>query len=639
MKKIPAVFLISLTAIASSPAHAVDDAFDFFREEAKVYTASRRPESSWRAPMAVDVVTAAEIEAYGHNNLADILRFRAGIDVIDGRSADGNRAIVSARGFTRDFVAEMQVLIDGRSVYSPLLGGVYWTGMPVQIQDIARIEIVRGPNAALYGSNAALGVINIITRKPGTAAAGGVSARGGNRVLASSEFAERGVPLAGLRLSHSYEEAPGNPPPNGVGESNDFFHSHKLNMRARLNPDIATEIEFMSGASWQTLGVPGFPVNTRADNRDEFELLRVVRDLSAAESVEVSVSHSEFNISLDRFFLAPIDVRVYQYDAEILHHLEWGPETIHSVMGASWRLSGTYSDKLFAGRPASKNEIVRGFTHHSAQLTDALTVVAGVSLERSDVGGLQPAGQSAVLYSPRENHAFRISYARAPTIPPLFNKYGNFSLSATTSFLGNSDLAPQQLSSWETGWTHRALEGALKSNITLYYMEIKDRIFQHVQSLGPPRLIVYDSRNRAAARGVELSEEYAFAPGRVIFANYTFEKISDDQGIDAAGTNLRKGTPLHKVNLGGRALLVRGLAASALLGYKDAYDANSTTRGTRRSIGRSFRLDARLSWMPRLDWEFSIAGKDLIQPYRVESSDGTSSPRRYEFGISKRFGL
>jgi len=60
----------------------------------------------------------------------------------------------------------MQVLVDGRPVYNPLLGGVYWKSLPVQIQDIDRIEIVRGPNAVLYGSNAGLGVINVITKKP-----------------------------------------------------------------------------------------------------------------------------------------------------------------------------------------------------------------------------------------------------------------------------------------------------------------------------------------------------------------------------------------------------------------------------------------------------------------------------------------
>ncbi len=628
-----------LAALAASPARAEgDDAFEFFREEAKVYTASLRAEPTARAPVAVDVVTAEEIAAYGYRSLADLLRFRAGLDVTDARSADGNRASVSARGFTRDFVSEMQVLVDGRSVYSPFLGGVYWESMPVQMQDIERVEIVRGPNAALYGSNAALGVVNIITRKPGSTARGAASARGGNRSAAASESAEAGSPLGGVRVSHAYEAAPGNPAPDGVGEANDFLHSNKLNLRARLTPDEATELEFLGGGAWQTMGVPGYAVDVRAKHAYDFQQLRVARELDSAGSVEATLSHSEFRIEQDRFLALPVDLRAYQYDGELLHRLAWADEKVHSAVGGSWRLAGVYSDQLFTGRPAQQNRVVRGFTHHSVALTDEVTAVAGVSLEDSRVAGLQPAWQGAALYSPREEQTLRLSYSHAPTMPPLFNKYGDFTLGATR-FVGNPDLSPQQLCSWEAGWAGRALGGAFKSEVTVYYLEIKDRIFQHVENAGPPRVLNYDNRNRASARGAELSAEYAFAAGRAVFANYTFERILDDKGVDSAGTDLRRGTPLHKANFGARSTLGRGFAASALVGYKDHYEANSTNRGTRRPIPRSFRLDSRVSWTPRPGWELFLAGMDLLQPYRVESADGTASPRRFEGGVSARFGL
>lgn len=630
---------VVLGALAASPARAEGgDAFEFFREEAKVYTASRRLEAAAGAPVAVDVVTAEEIAAYGYRSLADLLRFRAGLDVYDARSADGSRAVVSARGFTRDFVSEMQVLVDGRSVYSPFLGGVYWESLPVQIEDIERVEIVRGPNAALYGSNTALGVISIITRKPGAKAEAGVSARGGSRSAAASEFAEAGSPLGGLRVSHAYEAAPGNPVPDGTADANDFLRSNKLNLRARLNPDKSTELEFMAGGAWQTMGVPGYAVDVRARHSHDFQMLRATREMGSAGSLEASVSRSELRLNQDRFLVAPVDLRAYQYEGELLHRSSWADEKIHSVVGGSGRLSGAYSDQLFTGRPAQHNEVTRGFTHHSVRLTEAVTAVAGVSVEDSRVGGLQPAWQAAALYSPREDQALRLSYSHAPTMPPLFNKYGDFTLGATR-FLGNPDLSPQQLRSWEAGWTGRGLDRALKSCFTLYYMEIRDRIFQHVENAGPPRILGYDNRNRATARGAELSVEYALAAGRALFANYTFEKILDDKGVDSAGTELRSGTPLHKANLGARAALGRGFSASALVGYKDSFEANSTNRGTRRSIDRSFRVDARASWTPRPGWQLFVAGQDLVQPYRVETADGTASPRRFEVGVSAKFGL
>jgi len=632
VRKVTAPLVVLIVAAAARPSLAQDDAFEFFREEAKVYTASRRPEPAWRAPVAVDVVTAEEIGAYGYENLWDVLRFRAGMDVLDGRSGDGGRAIVSARGFSRDFVSEMQVLVDGRSVYSPFLGGVYWANLPVQMQDVERIEIVRGPNAALYGSNAALGVINIITRRPGNERSAALSARGGNRSAAVSEAAEAGVKRGGLRLSHTLERAAGHPRPDGTADATDFLHSNKLNLSGRVAPDDATDLELMAGGSFNSQGVPTTP-SQRLTHEQNFEMIRAERRLASAGTIEAVVSHYESRQAADPSFVGKVEVRTYQYDAEVMHRTQWADRRVSSVLGAGWRMSGVHSEQAFASAPSQRNQVLRGFTHHAVKVHETLTATAGVSLEDSRAGGFQPAWQAAAVYAPREGDAFRLSYSRAPTMPPLFNKYADYRASAATRVLGNPDLAPQQLSSWEAGWGHRAMNGALRTELTVYYLEIKDRIFTFTRTAGAPALVSYDNRNRASARGVEASVEHAFAAGRAVFANYTFEVIRDDKGPSAFdATGVRRGTPEHKANVGGRTLLGRGFGASALLGYKDSFASGSLP------IKRSFRLDARLSWT-RADWDLFVAGRDLLQPYRVETNGGTAVPRRFEAGVSKRFAL
>lgn len=632
--------LLAFIAFLAPRAHAEEDVFRFYQEEAEVVTASRRPQPAWRSPVAVDVVTAEEIAAYGYKNIWDAMRFRVGMDVVEGRAADGNRAVVSARGFSRDFVSEMQVLVDGRPVYSPFLGGVYWASTPVQMQDIERLEIVRGPNAALYGSNAALGVVNIITRKPTAAAKGGLAARGGNRGVESAEAAEAGGRLGGLRISHTFEQDPGASLAGGPGDANDFLHSNKLNMRGRLTPDRATELEAFAGGSWLTMGVPGFPSRTRATHEQDYEMLRASRSLGDAGTVEAIVSHTDFELSAHPYFVGRVDIRTYQYDAELLHRGTWAGGTVESVAGAEWRLLGLYSDQSFNGRPSQKNRIARGYTHQSLNLRDDLTLVAGASAEDSGTGGLQSAWQAAALYSPRENDSVRLSYSRAPTLPPLFNKSGDYQISSAVRIVGNPDLSPQQSSCWEAGWTDRTPSGSLKTDVTLYWLEIRDRNNYVVRSAGVPTVISYDNGNRATARGVEISEKLSVGKDADLFANYTFEKIQDDKGpTDPFRTDLRHGTPVHKANLGGRVHLGRGWSASAVLGYKDAYDANSTTRGTRATVPRSFRLDARLSWSPRPGWELFIAGRNLLQPRTLEYADGIASPRAGEAGVVARFGL
>src|SRR5579871_5461119 len=144
-------FILILSQVSSVMAADASDAFEFFQEEAKVVTASRREQSISEAPVAVDVITGEEIRASGAINLWDLLRFQAGINVIDAHSPNAaNRAIVSIRGFAEEYARNLLVLIDGRKAYSADTGGTYWAQLPVQIEDIDRIEIIRGPNAALY---------------------------------------------------------------------------------------------------------------------------------------------------------------------------------------------------------------------------------------------------------------------------------------------------------------------------------------------------------------------------------------------------------------------------------------------------------------------------------------------------------
>jgi outer membrane receptor for monomeric catechols len=148
-----------------------------------------------------------------------------------------------------------------------------------------------------------------------------------------------------------------------------------------------------------------------------------------------------------------------------------------------------------------------------------------------------------------------------------------------------------------------------------------------------------DNRAAALARGAELSTEYAFSPQRAVFANYTFEDITDDKGPDATGYDPSRSTPRHKFNVGGRTALARGLTFSSVLGYKDNYHSVSS-RGTGTSLDspRTFRLDARLAWAARENVELFVAGQNLLQPYTVEYADSAANPRTVRGGVSVRFG-
>ena len=132
---------------------------DFLGEMPVVLSVSRLRQPASEAPSSTTVIDRETIRASGFLEIADLFRLVPGFYV--GR-VNGNHPVVSYHGLTGEYSPRLQVLIDGRSVYSQLFGGAEWSDLALSIDDIERIEIVRGPNAASFGSNAFFGVINII---------------------------------------------------------------------------------------------------------------------------------------------------------------------------------------------------------------------------------------------------------------------------------------------------------------------------------------------------------------------------------------------------------------------------------------------------------------------------------------------
>lgn len=128
-----------------------------------VLSASRLVQPINEVPVAITVIDRELIEASSAVNVAELLRLVPGFQVT---YTEGIDAITTYQGFADQLSRRMQVLVDGRPVYNPGISGVIWSALPLTLDEIERIEVVRGANAAAYGSNAFLGTINIITRSP-----------------------------------------------------------------------------------------------------------------------------------------------------------------------------------------------------------------------------------------------------------------------------------------------------------------------------------------------------------------------------------------------------------------------------------------------------------------------------------------
>lgn len=636
--------IAALTALAASARaeDAGDAVFRFFREESNATTALRHPAATDRSPLAVDVITAEEIKASGAINLWDLLRFRVGMDVVEGRSSAGtDRAVVSVRGMPRDLVTELQVLIDGRSVYSPLSGGVLWEHLPVQIQDIERIEIVRGPNAALYGSNAGLGVINILTRKPSKPFEASATALGGSldtRLGMASVEAARGA--WGARVSASDRAQDGFPKADGTGMGNDWLHEQKASLRAWRTAGPGTTLELLAGVAAEGHG-KNLDSDPQTHGLNHFQTLHLAHDFEGGSTLEARASRTE-----DDTVDAPdangvfADTRYWQYDAEALHSVPWADGRLRTTYGAAWRYAASYSNTIYGpAAGVATNRTVRGFLHQEIRLTDSVSVLGGASNETANAGGDHTDWQVAALWSPVEDQSLRASVARANTKPGILNRHANLTFPLGGGFsgalIGSRDLKPSPLTDYEAGWTGRFLDRALELELTGFYMYVKDHLnFDVVPPFGPyPYVLQYDNTNLIQLRGLEASAKWRPAPGRSVYANFTRETVTDQ---DAHSLYINT-TPKHKFNAGADAALPHGLRASFNAGWKDAYLADSNTGTARDPIKAHWRLDARLGWTPRPCLELFVSGQNLLAPSRREYVDGLAAPRTIYGGATVRY--
>src|SRR5882757_2494027 len=143
----------------------------------EVTTTSKEPEHVWRTPAAIYVITQEDIRRSAATSIPEVLRLAPGLEVA---RIDSDHWAIGVRGFGDQFSKSLLVLIDGRSIYTPLFAGMYWPAHDVLLEDVDRIEVIRGPGGTIWGANAVNGVINIITKPAGETQGTMASVGGGN---------------------------------------------------------------------------------------------------------------------------------------------------------------------------------------------------------------------------------------------------------------------------------------------------------------------------------------------------------------------------------------------------------------------------------------------------------------------------
>jgi outer membrane receptor protein involved in Fe transport len=262
-------------------------------------------------------------------------------------------------------------------------------------------------------------------------------------------------------------------------------------------------------------------------------------------------------------------------------------------------------------------------------------------LEHTNVGngGTEPNYQVATLWSPVPDQSFRASYGVAHTIPNIYNSFADETLTGTLRFIGNPDLTPQRVTSYEVGYRGSCDEKRLQLDTGVFYTRVDsiDQIYLQSISSGPIPVYTFGYSNieQAIARGIETEVKYRFNHNRSIYLNYTYEHVTDTQDNEG---DVTQNTPVHKVNLGGFALLGGGFSGTLNLGYKDSYFIASDGRSTVAPVPAYWRLDLRLGYALSPRVELFLAGQNLATSQHIEFADGLTVPHTYQAGVTVKLG-
>ena len=516
--------LAALASLACGPLHAADAPTEreFLEAMPMVLTASRLYQPLSEAPVTMTVIDRATIEASGLRDIADLFRLVPGMYVGHGHGIEGIVPVVSYHGLTDEFSRRMQVLIDGRSVYTPLFGTVLWDDLPIAIDDIERIEVTRGPNAASYGDNAFFGAINIITRTP--------SGSGDSKALARAGQADTNegmVEIGGaagrvdyrLTLGHKQEQ-------EFVGVYDKQHHDYAV-ARADLALTAADTLDLQAGFS-EGKRDQGFfsslvdrPRTKSID--DMFAQMKWRHAFSPAHELSVQFDlqrhgWEEFDQTLP-LPLPGLPLQAYfiqgsadtdRYDLEIQDTIE-ALRDLRVVWGAAARLDRIDAPTYFGGSQDEASNLQRLFAHAEWRVIPGLLLQGGAMLERNSIEGIDVSPRvSATLHLDRQQ-TLRASVSKAARTPLVYEEHANYGLDFA-SFRDQLDLATggvksEQLVSAELGYH---LEPAGRQGNSLDLKVYRDRASRLIDNVDTPssssvRGFVSDPQNLYGARvtGIE----------------------------------------------------------------------------------------------------------------------------------------
>ncbi len=635
-----------VVAMLAMPAHAATlTESDFLAELPVVLSASRLSQPLAQAPAAVTIIDQDMIRASGFRDIPDLFRLVPGFTVAYTRD---NTWGVGYHGMADAFSRRMQVLIDGRSVYLPGFGQTPWAFLPIAIEDIERIEVVRGPNAAAYGANAFFGVINIITKEPSQVPGPHVSAQAGEQSNGgallrygggSGDFRYR------LSLSDQRRDRFDTQAEKTATRHVDFRGDYRLS-----NTDEAGVSFAASRGDWRQgrasdlfdpvrgldVGSEHFQVKFRRviDPRTEWSLQFYHIRAFVDDGFTVS-NYPLIPGPPPAFFVdIPFNLEQSQWREDVEFQMISGlGDTARLVWGAEARWEGVEAPGYFYGKSERSGALYRLFGNVEWMPSANWVVNGGVMAEHHYYSGLDFSPRLAVNYLISPGHALRASVGQAYRSPTFFEVDGDVRYFSSGGLpLGQfyapvGGLQPEKVLSRELGYVGHVRSLNLHVDARLFDDKVRKLVGSMDINPGAGKTFQAGNLNEADIRGADV--QLRWQPHRDVDLTLNYARVH----IDSNDADIEQSAPRNNFSALGIWRLPGGLEASAAVyrvGYMKWLDDGDATEGFTRVDAR---LARRWKWQGH-ETELSLVGQNLGGKRYAEFRDNNLFDTRAYIGLA-----
>jgi iron complex outermembrane recepter protein len=628
--------------------------FDLSLEELvnlEVTSVSRRAERLAETTSAVYVITREDIERYGISSIPEALRLVPGLSVLQ---IDANKWAVGSRGFTGRFANKLLVVMDGRVLYTPSFSGVFWDVQGTLLEDIARIEVIRGPGSTVWGANAVNGVINIITRGADAGSGGKLATRieDDGSYSTAARFSGTAGEQTHYRVFVKHQDVAGNRNLQGADTADDWYMT-RAGGRLDWSPSRRNALSLISeaydgrmGSSQQLATLSPPYVDSRVIDFDVSGAFLIGRwsheqSENAGSTVQLTLDSTDRDSPL-----FSESRRTYMIDAQ--HQRTLARQEL--VIGAQYRGDAfdiVGSDTIAISVADPNNHSVSAFIQDQISLLpDKLRLTFGTKVEHNDLSDndldLMPSvrllwevNDATSVWSAVTRAVRTPSYADlgarvkdVESVIPPGTPENPFPLPIRPSAVGSPEFRSEELLAYELGVRGR-FGPAVSYDLALYVMDYDDlRAYAPAGAFCNPSgepvasnplcVLASDSIlsavefNNAATgdvHGLELAVDWDVNARWRLRTAYSY--AAETQEATAPNVALAPASgPKHQVTLRSEWSLMRNVRLATWLRYVDAIP--------RLGLADYWQANVQVNWRVNDQWLLSVGGKNLLGDARLE---------------------